>query len=645
MSGISLHKTASLITVAAFFLFAGCVFTERASSRLVVRYLSSDGAIEEVTALFLRQMHHGLLAVGGILALMGLVNALAARRPAITADRPGRRRAAFAVFMLFAASLLYLSPYNAMRMLNEDPVRYACAAYNIYTGKGDTITLAGRDFPDKFFFGYPLSIVLFYAVFGPFLGNAVYATLTWALLALAATYLLGRRLFGTKAAFMAVILLCTNGLFLDLGREIRSDMTACALLAIACVLFVGLGAGGKGGRRAAFLLGLTFGAAYTVRPYLLCALVPIPFALWRRRGAVSMAARMGVLGIGLLLLVIPTMIYCAVTFGGMLRSGYHVWWNFDLSAPFKLRNIYTLMPTRWDLFPPQNIIQECQRLVDGTSGLFYGAALLGMYGLYSPAVFIFIALGVAESLNARGGLSGCPRAVAASLCAIVALCALVIMMYSFRDIRFLLPLLPVLFVFAGAGMARHVRVSYQRYRGAPALIASVLFACAMSAAPLAIYSRVTTPPDPPYQYGICMRYDRALPIDGCIISGVDPLLLEHCVLRDSARTLRAISDTGFYVDVPVRLKPGDEAVRIPVEPVSRFIDEIRARIDADMVVLTDDWEDPHRAGQCRREREMLRAQFAHTEVARAGPFRVYRLSILPEGTARWNSHSSEGRVK
>ena len=635
---IQINKTKSLFALAALFLLAGILLSERISCPLIIRYLSEDKSLEEGTLALLRNIRIGAITSGIVIALLGIFNEMGRQRTLPYAGSPSMKRLLLVLILCLATYLIYVPSYNAMRMLNSDPAKYAVSAYNIYAGKGFIITLNHHDYPSHILIGYPLLLLPFYLAFGPFPGNAIYATLACSIMTLAATYACSRKLFGTTAALLTVLLLSSSWLFIEAGMEVRSDMLACFLMVLSFLIFISIIKKESGRHFASLLLGITLGCSYTVRPPNLVLLVVIPFAILVRRGHGAAMKSLAIIAAGMAVILVPYMAFCNAAYGAPLRTGYQVWMltlpgraeDTGLLSP---RNIALNISHRWLPSQPRNAVQRMERILRTTNGAFYSSAILGLNRVYNPAVFIFIVLGISCSLRKPNTGRNIKRLLSLCLVSIIALSILFYMMLPVNLYRYMLPVLPLLLAFAGYGMARKVEFTYRKRIRPASLLYIVLFAIAISPAGNSIYRRVTRSLPPPYQYEICRTYRGLSPPDGCIISGIDSVLLDHFILRESERTLFALSPKSLYVDQRFRLKPGDAPTASPIEPASRHMDEIRAMIDEGKTVLMDDWESPFHPGRYRDDLDMMRANFVLEEVSRKGPFHVYRLSNPPADPA------------
>jgi len=635
VAAIRVNKTKSLFALAALFLLAGILLSEHISCPLIIRYLSEDKSLEEGTLAFLRNTRIGAITSGIVIALLGMFNKMGRQRTLPYAGSPSIKRLLLVLILCLATYLIYVPSYNAMRMLNSDPAKYAVSAYNIYAGKGFIITLNHLDYPSHILIGYPLLILPFYLAFGHFPGNAIYATLACSIMTLAATYAFSRKLFGTTAALLTVLLLSSSWLFIEAGTEVRSDMLACFLMVLSFLILISIIKKESGRHFASLLLGITLGCSYTVRPPNLVLLAVIPFAILVSRGHVAAVKSMAIIAAGMAIILVPYMAFCNAAYGAPLRTGYQAWGpeKFEDACLLSPRNIALNISHRWLLSQPRNAVQTMERILRTTNGAFYSSAILGLNRVYNPAVFIFIVLGISSSLRKPDTGRNIKRLLSLCIVSIIALSILFYMMLPFNLYRYMLPVLPLLLAFAGYGMSRKVEFTYRKRIRPAYLLYIVLFAIAVSPAGNSIYRRVTRSLPPPYQYEICRTYRGLSPPDGCIISGIDSVLLDHFVLQENERTLFALSPKSLYVGQKFRLKPGDALTASPIEPASRHMDKIRAMIDEGKTVLMDDWESPFHTGRYRDDLDMMRANFVLEEVSGKGPFHVYRLSNPPADPA------------
>ena len=613
----------SLPLLAALFVSAGVICSAPIALPLISSRLSADGLLEAGTIRAVRRLHLSLLVAGAVTASLSLLHGEGARRLLRPARSTGAQRALFAGILFCAACTLYLPPYYAMSMLKDDPARYAFSALNILEGKGYVIGVNRQYYPAKDFPGYPLLIALAYRILGPFPGNAVYATLACALSALALTYAVCRRAFGGAAALLAMALLWTHPLFLSLGRLVRSEALSCMLLLSVVFLFMELTRREEPWPAGAVLLGALLGCGYVARPTILVALLALPAIFLASRGVREGAKAAGLVCAGAAPVVLPYLSFCARMYGGPFRSGYHVW-HMLAAPPFSLRNIAMNISPRWIPPEPQNAAQAIERFLGTTNGAYYASSLLGLQGAYGPAVFMFILAGIAGAFDVSGRCGRQRRSAALAFLSVIGLYVLLHMTYVDHDPRYLFLVLPFLLSFAAYGASRRLRPLCRGRVTAPTLAWAALFAFAASGMCLSLAREIHRRRDPPYQYVICEAYRKMLPPDGCVISSIHPAMLDRYLLRGTARRYYVVSPREMYARLAIRLADGSR-VTLPVEPVQRHLDEVRAMLRAGKVVMADDWSDPDHPGRFDAERNEIFAGFAARVVRLEGPFRIYRL--------------------
>lgn len=144
--------------------------------------------------------------------------------------------------------------------------------FNLVPGAGNTVT-------PQFLHLFPVWLAL-WATFGGGLGAMVYGSAAFALLGVAATALLARRLFGTAVGTLAALLLALNGLQIWFAREALSEALLQALLVgmlYAWALFIeARDAGDKPtARGAATIAGLALGSIALTHAQFIFALLPL----------------------------------------------------------------------------------------------------------------------------------------------------------------------------------------------------------------------------------------------------------------------------------------------------------------------------------------------------------------------------------
>jgi hypothetical protein len=146
------------------------------------------------------------------------------------------------------------------------------AGFNLVPGAGNTVT-------PQFLHLFPVWLAL-WATFGGGIGAMVYGAAACALLGMAATTLLARRLFGTAIGLLAGLLLALNGIQLWFARQSLSEALLQALLVGGIYtwgLFIGARDAGdrQTARGAAMLAGFALGSVALTHAQFVFALLPV----------------------------------------------------------------------------------------------------------------------------------------------------------------------------------------------------------------------------------------------------------------------------------------------------------------------------------------------------------------------------------
>ena len=193
-------------------------------------------------------------------------------------DKPLRQRS-------FSGLLFFLTLALALRIIwiaavpNQqvaDFKMYDAMAASFYRGQGYT-DVFGR--PSAFKPpGYPLLLALIYHVFGesPFAAKVLQANLSTLLCLL--VFLLSRRIFGERTAFIALILCAFHPSFIFSVSLLGTEIPFTCLV-VSAVLILCKSKSISSTKQVDFLLaGLAFGAAALMRPMALLA--PLPLGMW-----------------------------------------------------------------------------------------------------------------------------------------------------------------------------------------------------------------------------------------------------------------------------------------------------------------------------------------------------------------------------
>jgi 4-amino-4-deoxy-L-arabinose transferase-like glycosyltransferase len=434
------------------------------------------------------------------------------------------RRLILLLLLALAAGLLYVP--TAKVPLFYDILGYTAQAQSLLAGEGNTVRVGEAALPGYYPAGLPLLVAVPYALLGPDMRHGVLTVLAFALLAVAAVFLLGGRFGGVWAGAAAVLFMLSSPMFRQMSGYIMTQVPTGALIVVAVLLFVR-----ERSTTAVFLAGLLAVASLLLR----FANVTFPVALGcaalltlfervpARPGAPGASGASGAtggrrviawrpllaLGAGFAVGGLLVLIHNAWAYGDPLSTGYAVW-SHDLEHRFSLRNI---------LAPQGAPNRPDERWV-------LGKAFLGLSPVQSVPLVGCALVGLLACVRAA------PREVAARRLAAAVVCTLglqylFLAMYSFRSDNYVLPGMPLTAVLAGLGL-----VSLLRSRAALApLLAGALLAFSLAAAD----------PPPPSEAQAILHHDSLAAADGlleadaAVITAADPGLAEPLLRRERSR--------------------------------------------------------------------------------------------------------------
>ncbi|HVN28990.1 MAG TPA: glycosyltransferase family 39 protein, partial [Candidatus Binataceae bacterium] len=365
--------------------------------------------------------------------------------------------------LLLAAVLLF-----AMLLINRtgfingeelwpapDAIEYSAMAINMDRGIGPVLHFAGLTYPARYTVGYPLLLSVAYPLVGRRPERLCLATAFMALVAVAGLYLLTLWAFDRPSAIVAAMLLATSPYFIGLSTCVLSDVPALAISILAALAF--LYALERESIGAAALSGLLVGWAITIRVTNATILIGIVAAVWAvtpRR--LSMPAIIA-FGIG----SIPFPALQAWTdwryFGSPLSTGY-AFWRPDIyrtgQDAFSLRYLFFPVSPKWKHGNLGSYLLALSGLDGLTGRLRFGMELRPLlhsrYALYPSPVAVFAALGALAIGRGK------PRAVTIRTIYLgggfLVTLLFFYLFYFYRDPRFVLPAMFIIFALAGFGI-------------------------------------------------------------------------------------------------------------------------------------------------------------------------------------------------
>ncbi|HYC23783.1 MAG TPA: phospholipid carrier-dependent glycosyltransferase, partial [Candidatus Bathyarchaeia archaeon] len=272
-----------------------------------------------------------------------------------------------------------------------DALEYEEGARNLVRGEGYCLIVEGKKYPPRYPFGFSLLLAPFLAASGDAPGTGIWAVLACAWVAIVASWWLGWLAGGPWSAAAAALLLSLSGLHVAMSRAVMSDAPSAAITAaLGAASIVALGRStpgvppGRGELLRWLALGVAAGLAASMRATNLLLLAPIACLLALERGCArrSRIARFAALSSGVMLGVLPLLLYNHARFGSPFATGYGFW-----------------VPAQY--FDAKYVWGPAFQAVDRADEAnlpFYARALFGGGTMYPQPIAIMVVLGAALSL-------------------------------------------------------------------------------------------------------------------------------------------------------------------------------------------------------------------------------------------------------
>ncbi len=325
-----------------------------------------------------------------------------------------------------------------------DALEYGVAARTLAQRGAYALPIGGVDYPPRYPPGFPMLAAPFVLLRGGDVAGARDAALCFGVLAILVTGFLGYLAAGLAGAVGAAIVVAFSRGAVDASRIAMSE--TASMLLVATALAAGAAAAWRRPRGAVrvsllFVAGVVTATAFLVRYTNLALVVPVLLFYGTRHAYAPVRPARAVVAFGLPVLagVIAELARHKATFGAWLRDGYHFW-----------------VP---DIYDKPGLVFSVRYAVRGVEGLnergnlaVYADALSGRGEELYPALVAAVALlGLLRSLVI---VRTCPVARWLLLVTITVVPAILLfhVLYFWQQERFLLPLLPLIAVLAGAGV-------------------------------------------------------------------------------------------------------------------------------------------------------------------------------------------------
>lgn len=429
-------------------------------------------------------------------------------------------------------SLRFRTPLQAEeKIIIPDGVEYAVSAVNLLEGRGYTLFFEGEPHPPRAPFGYTLCLAPFYFLLGKSLGNGIFCTLLFSLLSFVLLFALAKGLFGNETAFWAVVFLTFSPLHLYWSRFIMADLPHTALL----LLWVWLLFRKELTPQRGFWLGVILGVSLLFKfSSVLFILLFIPFLFGRgplRKGLTTA----GLFLLGVFLAVFPLLLYYRLTFGGFLKTGF-LYWTLEWTRPsFLLSPQYAVSGPVLPAGASPNI-------------LAFFRFLLGIVSPWhqNPYPFFlvpFIGIGVHRILLDRTKGSAPRRKFLLFTLTTAAIFYGTFSLYFAQNMRYLLPVVPLLLIIAGFGWR-------QIFSELPSLVQKVIFCLVgilLAASPVVLHNIEKRLPLRKHYAKLILEKTES---KAAVITGWDAVSFYHLIQKKSERKYLPLSRDVEYAQTP-----------------------------------------------------------------------------------------------
>ncbi|MBI3578446.1 MAG: glycosyltransferase family 39 protein [Ignavibacteriales bacterium] len=343
------------------------------------------------------------------------------------------------------------SPKSSFRNLDPlpDAAEYAILASNIYQGVGARLSVNETTFPSRYPLGFSILIIPFYAVLGNDIANAFYCLFLLGLLSIVVLYLLARNISNNPfSPFLATFFFAANPLVWILSGLVMSEMATTFFLLLSLYSLSRIRLSDTVGWF--ILLGCSIGYAAFIRiPNIAIAAPIIVYLVWRKKVPFWSARMMG--------FMLPLLFFCGVIamqnyflYGSVFGTGY---------------SAHSVVSFGFGYFLTHSL-HYFKSLFLGIGGV----SLWTTGPFYSEIITVFLVVGIYSLVREKKF---------GTLIVGVGISALLFVIYSawfFLDVRFLLPLFPLIFIGAAYGISYFVSHLKEAHRwSAIAIVAAIYF--------------------------------------------------------------------------------------------------------------------------------------------------------------------------
>ncbi|MBI4436817.1 MAG: glycosyltransferase family 39 protein [Candidatus Omnitrophica bacterium] len=507
------------------------------------------------------------------------------------------------MILLGAALLRAISPDQAEeRLIIPDGLEYAVSSVNFVRGMGYVLVINGASYPPRYYpFGYPLCLAPFYFFLGEKLGNGVFCTFSFSMGTLLLLFFLTRKLFGEKVALWATFFLALSPLHIYWSRVIMADVPSC-FMALAAV---GVLLGKEIKPKRLFGVGMLIGVAAWLK-YLNLLFFPICalFLLLRRGKVKEKLSSLISFASGMIVSLIPLLLYNQRTFGSPFRTGFSFW---------------TPEWVRWEnIFSTRHAFQSPPLPAHAPlpSLLVFGQFLLGIvfprdWNPYSFFLTPFIGVGVWKILREAGSQKKRNREFLLFTFLATGFLYIFFSFYYAQNVRYFMPVVPLLLIVAAVGfdhLFSRWPVTLQR--------SILLLSGAMLIASPFVLWKISGTSSARRSYVDLIRNNTEK--NASVITGWDPVSFSHEIQEGTKRRYMPLSKKLEYVHEPFHPDP-KRKISFFVAP--QELESIEKLIASKHPIYIDERSCQNYSLECA----LLKEKFSFKEIASRNGVQLYRL--------------------
>jgi hypothetical protein len=470
---------------------------------------------------------------------------------------------ALVVAIIAFAAWRFWTPLEFAANMPQEATKYGVGAWNLYkTGRYEFV-INHQHHPAMGGLGYGFLIVPSFWLFGEFLGNAIYTQCALAILTCVGLYAAVRQCLGVWAGLLAALALPTYGRFEEYTHLLDTSIPSAFFFVAGLLIFLWIlrDARARWGQWLAW--GLCAGWATTVRSndaivYTVLTVV----LLWQLRPTTKDACKwLFATAVGVAPLILLQLWYNHHYCGAWYRDAHAYWTSVpsdNLSRTFGLRFAFGLPTPKVQMYDRGNLAFYLQ-LIAGHFTLWKD-----LPNYFSPwgRVLVFALAGVTF-----GGICfGFQRATTTPQTRDfvrygVTTIGATLLFYScfwFRASRFIGPIAPFCAAFLGVGIVDTIRWLWRRHITV-VLVPGLILVLAVPAKEAAL-NHTTVIGDLLPVADLLRQVDADVEHNAVIITGAGPPLVEHYVVRDTARQIVPLNHKRHY---RVQPRPPKDPAKIP----------------------------------------------------------------------------------